>query len=105
MSRLVDHLIAHYKMNDDAATAVVVDETGNHDGEYQINGVAQNTDTSDEIGKINRALDFVGGVGGEHIEIPDHVDFSPILTPFSISIWVNMRSFAYFIPVSKWQAG
>ncbi len=105
MPLLKDYLIAHYKMNDDAATAVVVDETGNHDGEYQINGVAQNTDTSDEIGRINRALDFVGGVGGEHIEIPDHVDFSPILTPFSISIWVNMRSFAYFIPVSKWQAG
>ena len=87
-------LIAHYKMNDNLATAVVVDETGNHNGEYQLNSVAQNTSTGASTGKINGALDFVGGTGsGEHIEIADHVDFSPgnavagSGTPFSISIW------------------
>ena len=41
----------------------------------------------------------------DYIEVADHVDFSPILTPFSISTWVNMRSFVYFIPASKWQDG
>ncbi len=41
----------------------------------------------------------------DYIEVADHVDFTPILTPFSISTWVNMRSFVYFIPASKWQDG
>ncbi len=107
MSRLIDYLIAHYKMNDNAGDAVVVDSSGNgHTGEYQLNSIAQNTNTSDELGKINRALDFVGGTGtGEHIEIANHADFTPAGTPFSISMWVNMHTARYFIWASKWQDG
>lgn len=94
-------LVAHYKMNDDTNTAVVVDETGNHNGEYQLNSVAQNTDTGASTGKINGALDFVGGANGEHIEIADHADFSPVLTPFSISAWVYMHGALDFIIATK----
>ncbi|KKL21077.1 hypothetical protein LCGC14_2449090, partial [marine sediment metagenome] len=98
-------LIAHYKMNDDAATVIVVDETGNHNGEYQLNSVAQNTNTGASTGKINGALDFVGDANGEHIEVADHVDFSPALTPFSISMWVNIHDAGYFVWASKWEVG
>ena len=94
-------LIAHYTMNDDAATAVVVDETGGHNGEYQLNSVAQNTDTGASTGKINGALDFVGGANGEHVEIADHDDFTPALTPFSISAWVYMHDATNFTIASK----
>ena len=48
-------------------------------------------------------FDFDGSA--DYIEIADHNDFTPAGTPFSISTWVNMRSFAYFIPAGKWQAG
>lgn len=94
-------LIAHYKMNDNLATAVVIDSTGNHNGEYQIGGVAQNTNTSNVLGKINRALDFIGGANGEHIEIADHTDFTPALTPFSISVGVYMLDATSFPILSK----
>ena len=101
MALLKDNLIAHYKMNDDAATAVVVDETGDHEGEYQLNDVAQNTSTGAEAGKIFGALDFVGGANGEHIEIADHADFTPAGTPFSISVWVYMHDATNFMIASK----
>ncbi len=63
----------------------------------------QDTDAISVAGKINTAFDFNGS--SDYGEIADHADFTPILTPFSISIWVYMHTFAYFIPVSKWQAG
>jgi len=88
-------------MNDDAATAVVVDETGDHNGEYQLNDVAQNTDTGALIGKINGALDFVGGANGEHVEIADHADFTPAGTPLSVSEWVYMHDASNFVIASK----
>lgn len=37
----------------------------------------------------------------EYIEITNHVDFSPILTPFSISVWVYMHSATNFMIISK----
>lgn len=102
MALLKDHLIAHYKMNDHTGSAIVVDSSGNgRIGEYQLNNVAQDTDTCDEIGKINRALDFVGGVNGEMIVIPDHNDFSPAESPFSISAWVYMHDAINFVIASK----
>jgi len=96
-------LIAHYKMNDNLATDVILDATGNHNGAVKdVGGTATSTFHS-VAGKINKAQDFDGT--DDYIEIADHVDFTPALTPFSISAWVYMHSYAYFIPVSKWQAG
>lgn len=107
MALLKDSLIAQYNMNDDAATAVVVDETGDHNGEYQLNDVAQNTSTGASTGKILGALDFVGGANGEHVEITDHDDFSPgdgtagSNTPFSIDTWIYMHDATNFAIASK----
>ena len=102
MASLKDSCIAHWKLNDNAATATVVDAMGDHNGTYKDGSGDIFTNTSDVTGKVGGALDFDGD---EYIEIADHVDFSPVLTPFSISTWVNMRSFVYFIPASKWQDG
>jgi len=99
--------IAHYKMDDDAATTVVVDETGDHNGEYQLNDVAQNTSTGATAGIIDGVLDFVGGSNGEQVNIPDHDNFSPgdgtadSGTPFSISAWVYMHDATGFVIASK----
>ena len=96
-------IIAHYRMNDNTANSTVLDVTGNHNGNYKDSSGNINTDTGSTTAKVGSGLDFDGT--DEYIEIADHVDFSPVLTPFSISTWVNMRSFVYFIPASKWQDG
>ena len=41
----------------------------------------------------------------DYIEVADHVDFTPILTPFSISMWAYMHSATYFVWASKWDVG
>ncbi len=103
MSRLTTNLIAHYKMNDNLATDVILDETGNHNGAVKdATGTATSAFHS-VAGKINRAQDFDGT--DDYIEIADHVDFTPALTPFSISMWVNMHTATYFVWASKWQDG
>lgn len=99
MALLKDSLIAHYKMNDDAATAVVVDATSDHNGTYKDAGGDLNTDTGASTGKINGALDFDGT--DECIEIADHDDFTPALTPFSISAWVYMHDATSFPIATK----
>ena len=101
MSRLSDALIAHYKMNDSLATDVIIDETGNHNGVVKDVGGTATSAFHSVTGKINRAQDFEGT--DDYIEIADHVDFTPALTPFSISAWVYMHSATYFVWASKWQ--
>ncbi|KKM01003.1 hypothetical protein LCGC14_1798780 [marine sediment metagenome] len=96
-------LIAHYKMNDNLATDVILDATGNHNGAVKdVGGTATSTFHS-VAGKINKAQDFDGT--DDYIEIADHVDFTPALTPFSISTWVYMHNAVYFVWASKWQVG
>ena len=90
--------IARWSMDDNAASAVVVDDIGSHNGTYKDGSGNINTSTGSVPGRINRALDFDGD---EYVEVVDHADFSPILTPFSISAWVYMRDASYFILVDK----
>lgn len=89
-----------WKMDDNATSATVVDSTGSHNGEYQIDEVAQNTDTGDSTGKVNGALALVKA-SKEAILVADHADFTPALTPFSISAWINMTDASYFEIASK----
>ena len=51
------------------------------------------------IPKINGAFSFNGST--DYIEIADHADFTPVLTPFSISAWVYMHSAGGFYIASK----
>lgn len=57
---LKNYLVAHYKMNDNAATSVVVDEVGNSNGTYKGPDGDLNTDVGASTGKINGALSFDG---------------------------------------------
>ena len=91
-------IIHHYKLNDNAASTVVIDSIGT------LNGTArQNTNIIAAEGRGGGALDFNGS--SDYIEIADHADFTPILTPFSISMWVYMHTATYFVWASKWQDG
>jgi len=99
MALLQDSLIAHYKMNDNLATDVIIDETGNHNGAVKDAGGTATSAFHSVTGKINKAQEF--DAVDDHIEIPDHADFSPVLTPFSISAWINMDDSFTFEIVNK----
>lgn len=92
-------IIAHWKLNDNAASATVIDNIGNHNGTYKDGGGNLNTSTGASTGRINGALDFDGT--DEYVEITDHADFTPALTPFSISSWVFMHDATNFRIASK----
>lgn len=81
------NLVAHWKMNDNAANNVVTDETGNHDGGYKDGGGDLNTSTGSTTGKINQALDFDGT--DEYVQIPDHADFT-IDDDFTACLWFKI---------------
>ena len=100
MALLKDSLIAHYKMNDNLATDVIIDASGNgHNGAVKdATGTATSAFHSVD-GKINLAQDLDGT--DDYIEITDHADFTPALTPFSISAWVYMHDATEFMIATK----
>ena len=95
--------IAHWKMNDDAATTVVVDAQGSHDGV-----AARNTDAFNSAGKVNGALDFNGTsdlsttVSAAELNFTDGAGNDD---PFSICAWVNMDDATGFRMLSKYDNG
>jgi hypothetical protein len=91
--------IAHYKMNDNAASTAVIDAMGNYAGTYKSVGGNANTADHDVTGKVNNALDFVGD--DDYIEVADNAVFSPVLSPFSISAWAYMHDATGFEIICK----
>ncbi len=107
MSSLEEACVGHWKMNDDAATATVVDAMGDHNGTYKDGSGNINTSTGASTGKIGGALDFDGD---EYVEIADHADFSfgdgSDDSPFSISAWIYIDNISGYFPiVGKWATG
>jgi hypothetical protein len=92
-------LVAHWKLDENAASATVSDETGNHDGTYKDGSGNINTSTGASTGHIDGALDFDGG--DEYVDVTDHADFTPALSAFSISAWCYMDSVTNFYIASK----
>ncbi len=95
--------IAHYKMNDNAASTTVVDTTGNHNGDFNdVTGDA-NTSAHSVAGKIGTALEFDGT--DDYIVIVDHDDFSfgdgSNDSSFSISAWIYIHDTSKFEVLSK----
>lgn len=93
MASLKDDCIAHWKMNDNAASNVVVDETGDYNGVYHGTGGADDyTSSHDVTGKVSGALELDG--------TQDYIDTglkaSEIHTSnkFSICMWVKIKTFA-----------
>jgi len=93
-------LIAEYKMNDRLATAVILDSSGNgHNGAVKdATGTATSAFHS-VVGKINRAQDLDGT--DDYIKIPDHANFTPASTPFSIETWIYMHDTSNFRIITK----
>lgn len=89
---LADKLIACYLMNEGSGVKAHDSSGRGHHGTLT-GGATWAT------GKFGRAVDF-DGTGG-HIVIPDHDDFTPALTPFSVSAWVCMHDASSFHIVSK----
>lgn len=76
-------LVAHWKMNDAAATTDVVDATGNgHTGT-----ASANTDTLTVAGKIGTALEFVTA-SSRYVSVPDHDDLD-LTAGGTIAMWVK----------------
>ena len=94
-------VVAHWKLNDNAASATVLDATGVHNGTYKDGGGNINTSTGSTANSrgVGTCLDFDGG--DEYVEIADHADFTPALTPFSISVWLYMHDASDFQIASK----
>jgi len=78
---LKNSVIAHYKMNDNLPTPVVVDSTGTKNGTYSDLGVPVNTNTGSVAGKINRALDLDTD---EDVDVGNHGG-----SVKSIVMWIN----------------
>lgn len=89
MALLSDSLIAHYKMNDNLATDVIIDETGNYNGAVKDPGGTATSAFHSVAGKILRAQNFDGG--------DDYIDFGDIVLAgaFSISMCIYPRSLAF----------
>lgn len=92
MSRISDAIVGHWKLNDNAASTVVLDDSGN-----ALHGATQieNTDQTATAGKINGAL-IIDGVGGTYnwVLIPDNDLLSFVSggsdLPWSVSGWTKI---------------
>lgn len=97
--------IAQWKMNENADDDTVADSVGTHTGTFiDENALLRGTYTSDHnaVGQLNGGLIFDGT--NDYIEIADHDDFSPILTPFSVAAWISLsadQGAANFMIVNK----
>jgi hypothetical protein len=80
---LSDNLVAHYKMNDNAATTVVLNAVGS------THGISfHNTDQIDVAGKVNGALSFNGT--GDYINT-DQTFQTVFRDSFTINSWVQLN--------------
>jgi hypothetical protein len=78
----ISNLVGHWKMNDDAATKVIVDSSANNNDGVSI----QNTEDINVTGKINGALAFNGT--SDKITIPDDASLH-VTTKLSVAVWVK----------------
>lgn len=79
-------LIAHYKMWDGLMTTGKIFD-------YSLNGHGGTlVDTDTPITLVPTYPGFYFDNTNDYISIVDHADFTPILTPFSISAWINANN-------------
>lgn len=83
---VVANPVVQYKMNDNAASSVVVDAMGTIDGASRTDGGEINTDTIDTAGKINGALQFNGST--QYVSIPDNAVFD-ITDTLTVCVWAK----------------
>ena len=93
-----EKIIAAYFFNEKAGDIAIDYSTRKHTGTLIPNNAISDMRIIDSFGY---SVSFDGA--GDYITIPDHDDFTPALTPFSISTWVYMHTATYFVWASKWQ--
>jgi len=88
---LLDSLISHWTMDDDAANTTVVDIHGSHDGTFIDATGDPNTDAHTAPGIINTSLDFDAVDDIIRIASSNGVghDFDFTAGPFTLACWVN----------------
>jgi len=84
-------LFAHYKMNDNLATGVVLENISGYDGALNVD-----TNTRSVTGKIDKALEFRGT---DIIRIPFNSQFNLSNKAWSMFTWVSIASSASGQPV------
>ena len=75
-----DQMVAHYKMNDNAADTVVVDSKGGNDGTADAN-----TSTMTAVGKINEAFTFNGT--SDEVVLPASNSIITNNNSFTVCLW------------------
>ncbi len=95
-------LIAHWKLNDSAASSAVDDATGSHDGTLS-DGDDNYTSDHSVDGKISNAFDFDGTNDKVAVSDDDALSFgdSAADSAFSISAWINMDDATIFPIITK----
>jgi hypothetical protein len=84
MADIATGLIAHWKMNDNAANTVLTDNIGSHNGVWQ-----HGTTASDSVaGKINTALNF-NRTNNDYAVVTHHADFN--ISTFTFAAWLNCQ--------------
>ena len=89
MATMLSSLVAHYKMNDNLATNVILDELGNNNGTVTDPGGTATSAFHSTTGKLNLAQNFDDT--DDYIALPDGaaLDFTPRTDAFSISLWAK----------------
>lgn len=104
LSGLSANLVAHYKLNDNTNSTVVLDDTGSHTGT-----ASTNTSTIHATGKVGTGCFNFAGL--YDVEVPDSATLSFSETagnnPFSIVAWVYVTNSGQQHQgiVSKWNGG
>ncbi len=80
-------IVAHWSMDDNAATDVVIDSAGSDTGEL-VNGDNDMTSENSIAGKVNTALDFDGN--DDYIQVSDSASLD--VTSVTISAWAKISS-------------
>ena len=95
MSRMSDALVAHWLLNDNAASTTVVEQTGTHAGTYTDNGGAINTSTGSTAG-LNRLALALDGTD-EYIDCGNDGGLNFIDTSFSLCIWIYIAAWDGYV--------
>ena len=100
----LNDLAAHYKLNDNTSSSVVLDASDNeNDGVYRVSTTPQNTSVGSSAGKINTSLQVFNA--NENIKVPHAAELNIGEAEFSIITWVYDSGFSNIGFVSKYNTG
>ena len=93
-----DGIVAHYKLNDNAASTDIIDYKGGNTGTCDVN-----TDTNSVAGKISNAISMADGT--DTITIPDSEATRLDTNSWSFSFWAKFGDHTWGHPFEKYNSG